>query len=160
MEEIINNVMQSPENTNPNVLRSQLQKMSGSDVYVIQIGHEIKPDGPLSREYIEIVDGDYTEAKLAAASGIPIFVIEANANAQQFSQTFYTLTNNNGSMYFHNIRKTDSKLEIWSWVWQERYPTMLVRGFNTVAYFPVPDPSTGTDGQTLKVQDGAYVLSD
>ena len=29
MEEIINNVMQSPENTNPNVLRSQLQNIEG-----------------------------------------------------------------------------------------------------------------------------------
>lgn len=29
MEEIINNVMQSPENTNPNVLRSQLQNIGG-----------------------------------------------------------------------------------------------------------------------------------
>ena len=30
MEEIINSVMQSPENTNPNVLRGQLQKIGGS----------------------------------------------------------------------------------------------------------------------------------
>ena len=30
MEEIINNIMQSPENTNPNVLRSQLQNIGGS----------------------------------------------------------------------------------------------------------------------------------
>ena len=30
MEEIINSVMQSPENTNPNVLRSQLQKIDGA----------------------------------------------------------------------------------------------------------------------------------
>lgn len=29
MEEIINSVMQSPENTNPNVLRSQLQSVGG-----------------------------------------------------------------------------------------------------------------------------------
>ena len=29
MEEIINSVMQSPENTNPNVLRSQLQNIDG-----------------------------------------------------------------------------------------------------------------------------------
>lgn len=29
MEEIINNVMQSPENTNPNVLRSQLSEIDG-----------------------------------------------------------------------------------------------------------------------------------
>ena len=29
MEEIINSVMQSPENTNPNVLRSQLQNIGG-----------------------------------------------------------------------------------------------------------------------------------
>ena len=29
MEEIINNIMQSPENTNPNVLRSQLQNIGG-----------------------------------------------------------------------------------------------------------------------------------
>ena len=31
MEEIINNIMQSPENTNPNVLRSQLQNISSGD---------------------------------------------------------------------------------------------------------------------------------
>ena len=30
MEEIINNIMQSPENTNPNILRSQLQSIAGS----------------------------------------------------------------------------------------------------------------------------------
>ena len=41
MEEIINSVMQSPENTNPNVLRSQLQGVSGSgggwNPYVVEI---------------------------------------------------------------------------------------------------------------------------
>ena len=40
MEEIINSVMQSPENTNPNVLRSQLQGISGGSgggVFVVNI---------------------------------------------------------------------------------------------------------------------------
>ncbi len=37
MEEIINNIMQSPENTNPNVLRGQLQGMAsgGGGVLVV-----------------------------------------------------------------------------------------------------------------------------
>ena len=38
MEEIINNIMQSPENTNPNVLRGQLQSVgsgSGGGVFVV-----------------------------------------------------------------------------------------------------------------------------
>ena len=41
MEEIINSVMQSPENTNPNVLRSQLQSVggssSGSEPFIVEI---------------------------------------------------------------------------------------------------------------------------
>ena len=41
MEEIINSVMQSPENTNPNVLRSQLQSIggssSGSEPFIVEI---------------------------------------------------------------------------------------------------------------------------
>ena len=38
MEEIINSVMQSPENTNPNVLRSQLQSVGGSSSGIKDIG--------------------------------------------------------------------------------------------------------------------------
>ena len=40
MEEIINNIMQSPEDTNPNVLRSQLQNISsgsGGDARVYEV---------------------------------------------------------------------------------------------------------------------------
>ena len=43
MEEIINSVMQSPENTNPNVLRSQLQSIGGdSDGSVFVVGGTVK----------------------------------------------------------------------------------------------------------------------
>lgn len=50
MEEIINSVMQSPENTNPNVLRSQLSKMDGgsgmpyedSEVFNLSAGDNVE----------------------------------------------------------------------------------------------------------------------
>ena len=56
MEEIINSVMQSPENTNPNVLRGQLQKIgggSGGGVFVVGMDAETAMLDKTAREIMD-----------------------------------------------------------------------------------------------------------
>lgn len=71
MEEIINSVMQSPENTNPNVLRSQLQGISGGSgggVMVVGVNYETNRLDKTAREIMDAMlqksvciymDGEY-----------------------------------------------------------------------------------------------------
>ena len=61
MEEIINNVMQSPENTNPNVLRGQLQKIAqNSGDFPIRVTTIFDLEGVISESTSEIVFLDGT----------------------------------------------------------------------------------------------------
>lgn len=56
MEEIINSVMQSPENTNPNVLRSQLQGISGGSgggAFVVGVDPETEALDKTAREIMD-----------------------------------------------------------------------------------------------------------
>ena len=68
MEEIINSVMQSPENTNPNVLRSQLQNISEggnnpANAYTVNV------DGNGN-----LLSGTFDEAKQCFQSGKRVFL--------------------------------------------------------------------------------------
>ena len=61
MEEIINNVMQSPENTNPNVLRGQLQKIAqNSGNSPIRVTTAIDLEGVISESTSQMVFLDGT----------------------------------------------------------------------------------------------------
>ena len=93
MEEIINSVMQSPENTNPNILRSQLQKMGGSNEGAV---------------YVTITQTDTdtwtcdktgTELAIAASEGKNVYAIVSNEPDEpgyNIALDHYILTEYNG----------------------------------------------------------------
>lgn len=89
MEEIINSVMQSPENTNPNVLRSQLQNIGGGsgdgdpNTQQTIIGTMANPWGDVS----------YSELAAALHNG------NAHANIGNTAEYFPLLSNNGSSIY-------------------------------------------------------------
>lgn len=83
MEEIINSVMQSPENTNPNVLRSQLQKMGGGVVYAM-----FSKEGSTESEQTWVCDKTFEELKAAYDAGSLIFAITDYAPGRAALMTY------------------------------------------------------------------------
>ena len=70
MEEIIDNIMQSPENTNPNVLRGQLQEMApGGDIFVVNFIYN-------EQTYKYACDRSYDEVLSAINSGKTVLAFD------------------------------------------------------------------------------------
>lgn len=87
MEEIINSVMQSPENTNPNVLRSQLQSVSagsgGGEPFIVEIEGISTEQGPSTTAV-------FADAKAAFFAGrIIIFSFSLGGPVQKVYVTSY-----------------------------------------------------------------------
>ena len=94
MEEIINSVMQSPENTNPNILRSQLQKMGSSGGGGVLIGTSGSESGTF------VVDMPITEVAAAMEKGAKI-AVHVESNGEQVGCVlveFYGWYKNGGTM--------------------------------------------------------------
>lgn len=63
MEEIINNIMQTPDNTNPNVLRSQLQGMLSGSTGGVLVVHIDRFNHTLDKTWQEIHDAPFAVVK-------------------------------------------------------------------------------------------------
>ena len=73
MEEIINSVMQSPENTNPNVLRGQLSKIADSSDSGTLVVHATATDDGYGNTIYTL---DKTAAEIIAAARVGYVVLD------------------------------------------------------------------------------------
>lgn len=104
MEEIINSIMQTPDNTNPNVLRSQLQGMASSstDGVLVLHAHETDSGTVLDKTWKEIHDAPFAILRREKSTGfdiIPITSVVSDPNDAfyvWFSENVYETDSENG----------------------------------------------------------------
>lgn len=99
MEEIINSVMQSPENTNPNVLRSQLNTIQGSGSSGGSGSELVYATITQVDENTWTCDKTGTELAIAASEGKNVYAIFSNKRHEldyNIALDHYILTEYNG----------------------------------------------------------------
>lgn len=101
MEEIINSVMQSPENTNPNVLRSQLQGISGGSsggVFVVNITGDSPSHAAFDKTASEV---------FAAKQTMPVVVTMTFNGATVFGDLVIAVKQETNYTFFAYVGGTD-----------------------------------------------------
>lgn len=114
MEEIINSIMQSPENTNPNVLRGQLQGImgAGDSVLIVHASTDSSHTQTLDKTWKEIHDAPFAVLKIEnELSGFDFLLLRSvNSDKGVYSADFvlpgsagrrYTTDGENGYPSYH-----------------------------------------------------------